>query len=65
MNGIYDLVRRSDGKTVASFPNDGRWQVFTKAGVSSVRPLLDDEVLITPAGMIQFLQRLGYRVTNS
>lgn len=64
MNSIYDLVRRCDGKTVASFPGDGRWQVFTNAGMTSVRPLLEEEVLITPAGMVQFLQRLGYRVTN-
>ncbi|WP_417642202.1 hypothetical protein [Enterobacter kobei] len=64
MSDIYDLVRRADGHTVASFPNNGRWQVYTNAGIASVRPLLDEEVLITPRGMIQFLQRCGYQVTN-
>ena len=64
MNDIYDLVRRADRKVVASFPNNGRWQVCTNAGIASVRPLSDEEILITLAGMIQFLQRCGYRVTN-
>lgn len=64
MNDIYDLVRRTDGQTVASFSNNGRWQVYTNGGIASTRPLLDDEILITPAGMIQFLQRCGYQVTN-
>ena len=64
MNDIYDLVRRADSHTVASSPNDGRWQVTTNAGIASVRPVLDEEILITTAGMIQFLQRCGYRVTN-
>ncbi|EOY8656015.1 hypothetical protein RQM28_010635 [Citrobacter freundii] len=64
MNDIYDLVRRADGQTVASLPNNGRWQVYTNGGIASARPLLDEEILITPAGMIQFLQRCGYQVTN-
>ena len=65
MSDIYDLVRRADGQKVASFPNNGRWQIFTNAGIASVRPLLEEEIPITPAGMIQFLQRCGYSVTNS
>nr|ELS4523922.1 hypothetical protein [Enterobacter hormaechei] len=64
MNDIYDLVRRADGKKVASFPNNDRWQIYINGGIASARPLLDEEILITPAGMIQFLQRCGYQVTN-
>lgn len=48
MSDIYDLVRRADGQKVASFPNNGRWQIFTNAGIVSVRPLLEEEILITP-----------------
>lgn len=34
MNDIYDLVRRADGKKVASFPNNGRWQIYTNGGIA-------------------------------
>lgn len=63
MNEIYDLVRRADTATVASFPAGGRWQLYTNNGIASARPLSDEEVLITPAGMVQFLRRCGYTVT--
>lgn len=63
MNDIYDLVRRSDAATVASFPAGGRWQLYTSNGIASVRSLSEEEVLITPAGMVQFLRRCGFTVT--
>ncbi|HDG1668290.1 TPA: hypothetical protein PFE31_002547 [Kluyvera ascorbata] len=63
MSGIYYLVRRSDGATVASFPAGGRWQLYTDNGLPFVRPLSEEEVLITPAGMVQFLRRCGYTIT--
>ncbi|HBU95283.1 MAG TPA: hypothetical protein DEG10_08440 [Leclercia adecarboxylata] len=62
MNDIYDLVRRADGATAASFPAGGHWQLYTDNGIASVRPLSEEEVLITPAGMAQFLRRCGYTV---
>ncbi|HBD80283.1 MAG TPA: hypothetical protein DC039_06555 [Leclercia adecarboxylata] len=63
MNDIYDLIRRVDGATVASLPAGGRWQLYTDNGIASVRPLSEEEVMITPAGMAQFLRRCGYTVT--
>ncbi|MNC54927.1 hypothetical protein D3C75_1044280 [compost metagenome] len=62
MNDIYDLVRRADGATIASFPAGGRWQLYTDNGLPSTRPLSEEEVLITPAGMVQFLKRCGFTV---
>ncbi|WPO94637.1 hypothetical protein SFA32_16990 [Buttiauxella sp. HR94] len=64
MSDVYDLVRRADGQTVASFPENGRWQVYTNGGIASVRRMIDEEILITPAGMVQFLQLCGYQVTD-
>ncbi len=63
MSGIYYLVRRADGATVASFPAGGCWQLYIDNGLLSVRPLSEEEVLITPAGMVQFLKRCGYTIT--
>ncbi|QLR71090.1 hypothetical protein HV337_00395 [Citrobacter freundii] len=63
MNDIYDLVRRTDAATVASFPTGGRWQLYTDNGIASVRSLSEEEVLITPAGMVQFLRHCGYTIT--
>ncbi|EOZ4486229.1 TPA: hypothetical protein G8M18_001946 [Salmonella enterica] len=63
MNNIYDLVRRADGKTVYSFPAGGRYLVDTSNGIQSMRPLLDDEIIASPATMAQLLIRLGYRIT--
>lgn len=61
----YCLVRGADGKVMQRFPAGGRWQVYTTNGIASACPLADDEIIITPAGMIQILERLGYRVTNT
>lgn len=63
MNDIYDLVRRADAATVASFPAGGRWQLYTSNSIASVRALSQEEVLITPAGMVQFLRLCGYTIT--
>lgn len=63
MNDIYDLVRRADAATVASFPAGGRWRLYINNGIASARPLSEEEVLITPAGMVQFLKRCGYTIT--
>ncbi|END1364420.1 hypothetical protein ABLL29_004567 [Salmonella enterica subsp. enterica] len=63
MSEIYDLVRRSTGEIVCSFPDGGRHIVTTENGLFSVRPLLAEETVFTPASMIQFLTRCGYQVT--
>lgn len=65
MSDVYDLVRRSDSKVMGSFPAGGRYQVYTANGIASVRPLSDEEVTTTPAGMIQILERLGFHVSNN
>ncbi|RJT27691.1 hypothetical protein [Buttiauxella izardii] len=65
MSEIYDLVRRSDGKVMDSFLSGGRWQLYTTNGIVSVRPLEEDEIIFTPAGMIQLLRRVGYRVIST
>ncbi|ASA50336.1 hypothetical protein S046_15295 [Salmonella enterica subsp. enterica serovar Give] len=62
MNAVYDLVRRSTGAVVCSFPDGGRHIVTTENGLLSVRPLLVEETVFTPASMIQFLMRCGYQV---
>ncbi|ECO0583387.1 hypothetical protein AHR24_01445 [Salmonella enterica subsp. diarizonae] len=59
----YDLVRRSDGETVFSFPAGGCYQVYTTNGIASMRQMLDNEITATPATLAQLLIRLGYRVT--
>nr|WP_322349209.1 hypothetical protein [Salmonella enterica] len=39
----YDIVRRSDGCVVFSFPSSGRHLIYRVNGMVSMRPLLDDE----------------------
>ena len=58
-----DIVRRSDGCVVFSFPSSGRHLIYRVNGMVSMRPLLDDEEVFTPNGFMQFIHRLGYRVT--
>lgn len=58
----YCLVRGSDGKVLHTLPAGGRYQVYTANGIPSIQPLSDDEIIITPAGMIQLLKRAGYQV---
>ncbi|ELX6092045.1 hypothetical protein SJ371_004511 [Salmonella enterica] len=62
-NGWYDIVRRSDGCIVFSFPSSGKYLIYRVNGIVSMRPLLDDEEVFTPNGFVQFIRRLGYRVT--
>jgi hypothetical protein len=61
-NSWYDIVRRSDGCVVFSFPSTGRHLIYRVNGMVSMRPLLDDEEVFTPNGFMQFINRLGYRV---
>ncbi|MDV0600486.1 hypothetical protein RZO85_12285, partial [Raoultella ornithinolytica] len=42
-NSWLDIVRRSDGFIVASFPAERRHLVYRVNGVVSIRPLLPDE----------------------
>ena len=63
MSDIYDLVRRTDGEIVFSFPAGGCYQVYTTNGIASIRQMLDDEITVTPATLVQLLIRLGYRIT--
>ena len=46
MTPVYDLVRRADGKNVFSFPAGGRYLVDTSNGLQSMRPLMDDEIIL-------------------
>lgn len=59
----YDIVRRSDGCVMFSFPSSGRHLIYRVNGMVSMRPLLDDEEVFTPNGFVHFIRRLGYRVT--
>ena len=61
-NSWYDVVRRSDGAIVCSFPSAGRHLVYRVNGVVSMRPLLPDEEIFTLNGFMRFAERLGYRV---
>jgi len=61
-NTWYDLVRRSDGAVVCSFPAAGRHLIYRIDGIISMRPLLPDEEIFTLNGFMKFAQRLGYRV---
>ena len=45
MTPVYDLVRRADGKTF-SVSAGGRYLVDTSNGLQSMRPLLDDEIIL-------------------
>jgi hypothetical protein len=60
----YDIVRRSDGKLIGSMPFENRCLVYTKNGIVSCRPLLDDEGIFNLSSGTRFLHRLGYRVTQ-
>lgn len=59
----YDIVRRSDGCVVFSFPSSGRHLIYRVNGIVSMRPLLEEEEVFTPNGFMQFIRRLDYRVT--
>lgn len=58
----YDVVRRTDGAVVCSFPSSGRHLVYRTNGVISMRPLLPDEEIFTLNGFMRLAERLGYRV---
>lgn len=59
----YDIVRRSDGEIICSFPSAGRHLIYRANGIVSMRPLLPDEEIFTLNGFMRFAERLGYRVT--
>ena len=60
----YDIIRRSDGKLVGSMLFEGRCLVYTKNGMVSCRPLLEDEGIFNLSSGTRFLRRLGYRVNQ-
>ncbi|HHU4053966.1 MULTISPECIES: hypothetical protein [Klebsiella/Raoultella group] len=61
-NSWLDIVRRSDGFIVASFPAERRHLVYRVNGVVSIRPLLPDEETFTLNGFMRFAEKLGYRI---
>ena len=60
----YDIIRRSDGKLIGSMLFEGRCLVYTKNGMVSCRPLLEDEGIFNLSSGTRFLRRLGYRVNQ-
>lgn len=58
----YDVVRRSDGAILFSFPSAGRHLIYRVNGVVSMRPLLPEEEIFTLNGFMRFVERLGYRI---
>ena len=58
----YDVVRRTDGTVICSFPAGDRFLVYRSGGLISMRPLLDEEIIFTPNAVVQFLTCLGYRI---
>lgn len=60
----YDIIRRSDGKLIGSVPFEGRCLVYTKNGMVSCRPLLEDEGIFNLSSGTRFLRRLGYRLVQ-
>lgn len=60
----YDIIRRSDGKLIGSMLFEGRCLVYTKNGMVSCRPLLDDEGIFNLSSGTRFLRRLGYHVNQ-
>ncbi|MEB6435638.1 hypothetical protein [Raoultella ornithinolytica] len=58
----YDVVRRSDGAIICSFPSTGRHLIYRSNGIVSMRPLLPEEEIFTLNGFMRFVERLGYRV---
>ncbi|WP_454779295.1 hypothetical protein [Klebsiella michiganensis] len=61
-NSWFDIVRRSDGKVVCSFPSAGKHLMYRDNGIVSMRPLLPDEVIFTLNGFMKFAEKLGYRI---
>ncbi|MCU6671382.1 hypothetical protein M8013_21920 [Enterobacteriaceae bacterium H4N4] len=60
----YDIIRRSDGKLVGSMSFEGRCLVYTRNGMVSCRPLLEDEGIFNLSTGTRFLRRLGYRLAQ-
>ncbi len=60
----YDIIRRSDGKLIGSMPFEARCLVYTKNGMVSCRPLLEDEGIFNLSSGTRFLRRLGYRLVQ-
>jgi len=58
----YDIIRRSDGKLIGSMPFESRCLVYTRNGMVSCRPLLEDEGIFNLSSGTRFLRHLGYRV---
>ncbi|MEA4359091.1 hypothetical protein VBR53_24700 [Klebsiella pneumoniae] len=61
-NTWYDVVRRTDGAIIYSFPAEGRHLLYKVNGVVLVRPLLSDEEVFTLNGFMRFAEKLGYRI---
>ncbi|MDE1571792.1 hypothetical protein PWK01_02775 [Klebsiella pneumoniae] len=61
----YDIVRRSDGVIMGSIPAGDNHLVYSKNGLVSLRPLLDDESVFNLSTMTAFLRRLGYHISPS
>jgi len=60
----YDIVRRSDGTVVGSMSLERRYLVYTRHGMVSCRPLLEDEGIFNLSTGTRFLRRLGYRLAE-
>jgi len=60
----YDIVRRSDGTVVGSMSLERRYLVYTRNGMVSCRPLLEDEGIFNLSTGTRFLRRLGYRLVQ-
>jgi len=60
----YDIIRRSDGKLIGSMPFEGRCLVYSRNGMVSCRPLLEDEGIFNLSSGTRFLRRLGYRLVQ-
>jgi len=60
----YDIVRRSDGTVVGSMSLERRYLVYTRNGMVSCRPLLEDEGIFNLSTGTRFLRRLGYHVNQ-
>lgn len=60
----YDIIRRSDGKLVCSMPLERRYLVYSRNGLVSCRPLLEDEGIFDLSSGTRFLRRLGYHVSQ-
>ena len=58
----YDVVRRSDGTIICSFPAEGRHLIYRVIGIICMGRLLREEEVFTLYGFMIFAVRLGYRV---